>query len=754
MQGGGSILGHAVKRREDPALVTGRGTYIGDMNPPGMLHAVFVRSPIPHGMVSRIDTVQALDVPGVVAVFGPDDLELNPLTPWNVDAAFSRPPLARHARYVGDPIAVVIAESEARAVDAAALVWPSFEELESVIDPFEAMGPNAPLLFPDYDTNVALSEGLNTDTDPTDHGEIVVRHRLVNQRLAPVPMEPAAALVVPGPDGRMTAWIGTQDPFGARADLAATLGRDPESIRVVVPAIGGGFGAKGDLYPEHAVVAAAASALARPVRWLERRGENFVNMVHGRNQVQDIALAADRDGRITGLSVDIVADVGAYPGVATWLPRYTVEMASGTYRIPEIRVQFTSVATNTTPAGPYRGAGRPEATQMIERMMDLLAGEVDLDPVELRRRNLIPRFEEPHITASGAIYDSGDYEAALEALLATAEYGTWMAERDRRRRAGSSHPIGVGVSTYVEVTVGKTPDHDHATVRVLSDGIIEARCGGSSHGQGHQTAFAMIVADRFDVPVERVDVIQSDTDLVPRGGGTYASRTLQLAGSSLLLASDDVIEDARRAAADELEAAPQDLVVLPGVGLGVVGDPGSLITWGEIAMLIESGGDELSRSRDERQGASTYPFGAHLAVVEVDVDTGWCRLVTHVAVDDCGTIINPMLVKGQQHGGIAQGAGQALFEHMRFDSSGFPLTANMASYSIPAATDLPSFVVSNTTTPTRLNPLGAKGVGEAGTLGSTPAIHSAVIDALASFGVKHIDMPLTPHAIWRAIHDQ
>lgn len=754
MQGGGSILGHAVKRREDPALLTGRGTYIGDMNPPGTLHAVFVRSPIPHGLVTRIDTVRAFEVPGVVAVFGPKDLGLNPLRPWNVDAAFSRPPLATRARYVGDPLAVVIAESEVTAVDAAALIWPSFEELEPVIDPFEAIRPDAPLLFPEHGSNVALSEGLNTDTDPTAGGEIVVRHRLVNQRLAPVPMEPAAALVVPGADGRITAWIGTQDPFGARADLAAALGRDQKSIRVVAPAIGGGFGAKGDLYPEHAVVAAAAIALARPVRWLERRGENFVNMVHGRNQIQDVALAADRDGYVTGLSVDIVADVGAYPGVATWLPRYTVEMASGTYRIPNIRVQFASVATNTTPAGPYRGAGRPEATQMIERMMDLLAVELSLDPVEVRRRNLIPPFEETYTTASGAEYDSGNYQMALDAVVATGEYGEWTAERDRRRAEGSTRRIGVGISTYVEVTVGKTPDHDHATVRVLSDGIIEARCGGSSHGQGHQTAFAMIVADRFDVPVERVNVIQSDTDLVPRGGGTYASRTLQLTGSSLLLASEDVIEAARRAAADRLEAAPEDLMIVPGIGLRVAGDPGSAITWGALATLIESGGDRLSRSRDESQGASTYPFGAHLAVVEVDVDTGWCKLLAHVAVDDCGTIINPMLVKGQQHGGIAQGAGQALFEHMQFDESGFPLTTNMGSYLIPAATDLPSFVVSNTSTPTRLNPLGAKGVGEAGILGSTPAIHSAAMDALASFGVRHIDMPLTPHAIWRAIHEQ
>ena len=737
-----------MKRREDPALLTGRGAYIGDMSLPGMLHAAFVRSTTPHGIVTALDTSRASGMPGVVAVFGPDDLRLNPQQPWNVDPAFARPPLARHVRYIGDPVAVVIANSEAEALDAAGAVWPEIDELEAVVDPFHALAAGAPLLFPEFGSNVALAESIGEDIDAVAGADVVVRRRLVNQRLAPVPMEPAAVLVDPGE--RMTAWIGTQDPFGSRADLAAILGRDKETIRVIAPAIGGGFGAKGDLYPEHAVVAAAAEALGRPVRWLERRSENFINMVHGRNQIQDVTIAADRDGRVKGLSVDIVADVGAYPAVATWLPRYTIEMASGTYDIAKIAVRFRSVATNTTPGGPYRGAGRPEAIQMIERMMDLLAAELDMDPIAVRRRNLIPAFSTTHRTASGADYDTGDYAMALDTLLATPEYRFWSAERERAR--ASDRLIGVGVATYVEVTVGATPDNDHATVGLRTDGMIEARCGGSSHGQGHRTAFAMIVADRFGVSPDRVIVFQSDTDEVERGGGTYASRTLQLAGSSLYLASDDVVDDARGFASEVLEVATEDLVIVPDVGLGVAGAPGATVSWADLASMAESSGSRLQRSRDERQGASTYPFGAHMAAVEIDRETGWCRLLAHVAVDDCGSVINPMLVKGQQHGGIAQGAGQALFEHMRFDESGQATTANMSTYSIPAAPDLPSFVTISTVTPTPLNPLGAKGVGEAGTLGSTPAIHSAVMDALAPFGITHIDMPLTPHAIWRALN--
>ena len=748
---GGSVLGHAVKRREDRALLTGAGSFTGDLSSEGMLHGVFVRSHVPHGMITFLDREAGRAMPGVVDIFGGEDLRLSPQIPFGVDTDFSRHPLGLHVRYVGDPLAVVVADTERKAADAASTVWAEIELLEVVVDPERALAAGAPLLFPEHGSNLALTESIG-DEKPLTGAEVVVTQRMVNQRLAPVPMESGAILARPDGEGRLTVWLGTQDPFGARSDLAHMLGLGKEAIRVIAPDVGGGFGAKGDAYPEHAVIAAAALRLGRPVRWLETRGENLVNMVHGRNQIQYASLGATREGRIIGLEFRLVADVGAYPAVAAWLPRYTLEMASSTYDIPRIRGSFESVATNTTPCGPYRGAGRPEAIQMVERLIDLLALELGQDPVEMRRLNLIKPFRSSHRTASGAVYDSGDYGLALSRVLEVGDHAGWIDERNRRRSAHDPLAIGVGVSTYVEVTVGRTPLHDFGSVEVLPDGRIRAMAGGASQGQGHKTTFAQIVADRFQLPIERVEVIQSDTSTVPRGGGTYASRTVQLAGSSLYEAADAVIDQARDLAADSLEATPEDIVILPGVGLGVAGSPDSAIYWADLAGAARALGGGLSAEMDVKQDAPTYPFGAHLAVVEVDTETGWARLLAHTAIDDCGSIVNPMLLKGQQHGGIAQGAGQALWENALFDENGYPLTPNLVTYHIPVATDLPSFRVSSTITPTQHNRLGAKGAGEAGTIGSTPAIHSAVMDALAPMGVKHLDMPLTPCKIWEAIN--
>lgn len=751
MIAGGSILGHAVKRREDPALITGTGSFIGDLGAQGMLHAAFIRSHVPHGMVAAIDREAVRALPGVEGIFTGEELGLRPQLPWNVDAGFARLPLGRHVRYVGDPLGVVIARSQREAADAVVGVGVDIQPLPVVADPESALARNAPLLFPDQGSNLALAESIGPER-PLDDAEVVVSQRIINQRLAPVPMEPGAILARPDGGGQLTMWLGTQDPFGARTDLARILGMATTDLRVIAPDVGGGFGAKGDVYPEHAAVAAAALRLGRPVRWLESRSENLVNMVHGRNQIQYASLGATRDGRITGLEFRIVADVGAYPAVATWLPRYTLEMASGTYDIPKIKGSFESVATNTTPCGPYRGAGRPEAIQMVERMIDLLAIELGMDSVAIRRRNLIKPFRASHRTATGAVYDSGDYEAALTRALEVSGHAGWIARRDLRRSIGGSLSIGVGVSTYVEVTVGKTDLDDFGSVEVHSDGRIRAMAGGSSQGQGHHTVFAQIVADRFAVPIEKVEIVQADTGVVPRGGGTFASRTVQLVGSSIFEAADAVIDDARHLAAALLEATALDIVIYPGVGMGVAGSPDSAVTWADLAAAAAAAGTRLAREVDRDQGKATYPFGAHVAVVEVDTETGWTRLLALAAVDDCGSILNPMLVKGQQHGGIAQGAGQALWEHARFDAHGYPLTGNLVTYHVPAATDVPSFTVSNTITPTQHNPLGAKGIGEAGTLGSTPAIHSAVMDALAPFGIRHIDMPLTPDRIWEAIN--
>ncbi len=491
--------------------------------------------------------------PGSLDIFTGDDLDLNPQIPFGVDSGFSRAPLGAHVRYVGDPIAVVVAGTEIEATDAARTVWAEIESLGAVVDPERALEAGAPLLFPEQGSNLALAESIG-DEGALQGAEVVVSQRMVNQRMAPVPMEPGAILARPDGSGGLTIWLGTQDPFGARADLAQMLGLSKRAIRVIAPDVGGGFGAKGDAYVEHAVIAAVALRLGRPVRWLESRSENLVNMVHGRNQIQYASLGATRDGRITGLEFRLVADVGAYPAVAAWLPRYTLEMASSTYDIPKIRGSFQSVATNTTPCGPYRGAGRPEAIQMVERMIDLLALELGADPVEIRRRNLIKPFRSSHRTATGAVYDSGDYGLALARVLEMADHAGWIKERNRRRSANNPLAIGVGISTYVEVTVGKTPLHDFASVELLTDGGIRAKAGGSSQGQGHRTAFAQIVADRFQVPIERVEVIQGDTSEVPRGGGTYASRTVQLTGSSLFEAADAVIDQAREVAADTLEA--------------------------------------------------------------------------------------------------------------------------------------------------------------------------------------------------------
>ncbi len=752
---GGSILGRAVTRREDPRLIRGAGAYVGDMTPAGVLHAVFARSDLPHGRVRSVEVEAARSADGVVAVLTAHELDLAPLQIWGAPPECARPPLAATVRYVGDPYAVVIAESERIAADAAGLIYAEIDELPATVDPIAAMAADAPILFEDLGSNIALEERSGFDGDALAGSEVVVEHRLVNQRLAPVPLEGSGCLATVDADGRLTVWLSTQDVFNTRTSLAAMLRIDSDQLRIIAPDVGGGFGAKGDLLVEHAVVAESARRLGRPVRWVERRTENFINMVHGRAQVQRIRLGATQEGRLRGFQLDVVADLGAYPGVATWLPRYTLEMACGCYDIPRAAASFRSVVTNTTPTGPYRGAGRPEAIQAIERAMDLLALELGMDPVELRRLNLQPPFTDPVTTAIGTEYDSGDYGSALDLALDRSSHRAWIAERDARRAHGDRLQLGVGVGCYVEVTVGKTPLHELGSVEVARDGTIVARAGGANHGQGHATAFAQIVADRFEIPLDRVTVVQGDTDQVPRGGGTYASRTVQLAGSSLFVASNAVVDRARELAADLLEAAVADITVVPGVGLGVAGAPHTAIAWGDLAQAAtEKDSSPLAAEVEHPQGAATYPFGTHVAVVEVDTETGWVRLVEHTAVDDCGTVINPMLVKGQQHGGVAQGAGQALFEHARFGSEGQPLTTNLISYFVPAATDLPNLRTISHVTPTPHNPLGAKGVGEAGTLGSTPAIHSAVIDALRPFGVRHLDLPLRPERVWRAIHNR
>jgi carbon-monoxide dehydrogenase large subunit len=572
-------------------------------------------------------------------------------------------------------------------------------------------------------------------------------------------MEPNGILVeVDGEDG-LTVHVPTQGPHGVRDTLAGAVGLNPEQVRVIAPAVGGGFGAKAGLYVEHIVTAAAARALGRPVKWTETRSENMTAMNHGRGQIQYVELGLKRDGTFTALRGRIVQDAGAYPTIGAFLPYLTRSMGQGVYRIPKVEISAKSVTTHTTPTAAYRGAGRPEAAAMIERIVDMAAAELGRDPVDLRKQNFLPPEEFPLTTATGANYDVGEYEKALDEACRVAGYDQLRREQAERRERGDVRQLGIGVSTYVEVTAfGQF--QEFGAVEVNEDGTVTAIVGTAAHGQGHETSYKMIVAELLRVPMDTVQVVQADTKLVPRGGGTGGSRSLQIGGSALYKTSELVVEKAKRLAAHLLEADVDDIVVHDDGRVGVTGAPATAMSWAELAAvatdeakLPEDMEPRLRAELDFNQGSTSYPFGAHIAVVEVDTETGRVEQLRHVAVDDCGRVLNPLLVTGQQHGGIAQGASQALYEAVEYDDDGNPRTANLMDYAMPSAAEFPSFEASNTETPTPLNPLGAKGIGESGTIGSTPAVQNAVVDALSIFGIRHLDMPFTSERVWRAIRD-
>jgi carbon-monoxide dehydrogenase large subunit len=749
----------ALLRREDPPLVTGAALYCDDLVAPGALHAVFVRAPLAHGRILAIDPAPAAAMPGVAGVFTAADLDLPPLPAGGAPAAMARPVLATGTvRFLGEAVAVVVAATRAQAVDAAEAVEVDYEPLEVVTDPRQALAADAPRLF-EGGGNLAKERRWPEPSRALEGAEVVVRGRFVNQRVAAAPIEPNAAVAVPEPerDG-LTLYAPSQAPFWTRDTVAEVLGMDQERVRVVVPAVGGAFGARIHTYPEQVAVAALAWRLGRPVRYVESRSETMLAMTHGRAQVQEVELAATRDGRITGLRARLLADGGAYPADATPMPSSTRYMASGVYRIAKVEVAWECVATNTTPVAAYRGAGRPEATAMIERAVDLLAARLGIDPAELRRRNLIPARAFPYTTATRARYDSGDYQGALDRVLAAAGYEELRGEQAARRQRGDVRQLGIGLSVYVEVTGFGS---EFGEVVVEPDGRITARTGVSPHGQGHETAFAQLVAATLGVGADQVGVVHSDTFAVPRGEGTMGSRSLQVGGSAVAGAATQVLEKARALAAHLLEAPAEDVAVFPGEGLGVAGAPSTALAWAELAAAAADpdrrppGMDAgLAAAVDFEMEHSTFPFGAHLAVCEVDTETGLVRLLRHVAVDDSGRIHNRMLAEGQVHGGIAQGIAQALFEEVGYDENGNCLHGNLASYTMPAAADLPAFETQRTETPTPLNPLGAKGIGESGTIGSTPAVQNAVVDALAHLGVTHLDMPLTPERVWRALRGE
>ena len=757
----GSILGNAVLRREDPSLLQGADKFYDDMEVEGVGHLHFVRSPFAHARLGRVDLSAAEGMPGVVAVYSADNLELADFHGFPmIDPAFNRPVLARgKVRFVGDIVAAVVAESQAEAVDAAEAIDVEYDPLPAVTDIEAALAPDAPILFEDQGTNLVFATAMGAeegDGDPLEGADTVVETRMVSQRLAGVPMETNGCVAIPDGDS-LEVWIPSQNPIAVRDAFVGQLGLDPEKLRVAAPAVGGGFGPKAGPYAEHLLTMKIAQELDRPIKWTEQRTENMVSMVHGRAMVLTAKLGLKSDGTFVGLDCDVVAATGAYPAIGTVLTTLTQMMIQGVYQIPKIRYKASSVATNTTTTAAYRGAGRPEATQILERVIDVGADELGIDPGELRRKNFLQPEDFPLTTLGGANYDTGEHEKALDAVLEAADYQSLLAQQAERRASGATKQLGIGISSYVEVTAPLGLHVEYGAVEVNEDGTATARVGTSAHGQGHWTAFSMIISDMLGIPMEDITLLQSDTAEVPRGQGTMGSRSLQTAGSAVHVASETVLAKAKTLAAHLLEAAEDDIVTGDG-GLQVAGVPTSAVSWAELATAANDDAKRpegmepgLSHELDFDGTDSTFPFGSHVSVVEVDTETGQVEMLRHVAVDDCGKILNPMLVTGQQHGGIAQGAAQALFEIVAYDDDGNPITSNLMDYAIPSAAELPSFETSNTETPSPRNPMGAKGIGESGTIGSTPAIHNAVVDAVSHLGIRHIDMPLTPLTVWQAI---
>jgi carbon-monoxide dehydrogenase large subunit len=773
------VFGARVRRREDPRLIRGTATYTDDLALPGLCYAVFVRSPHAHARIRRVDASRARSAPGVLGVFTAQDLEgkVNAIPcGWQVpNCDLKTPPhpaLAKDkVRYVGDAVAVVVAESRAQAYDAASLVEVEYEVLPAVVDMEDALRSST-LVHEDVPNNRVLLwsvKGGDFDAALREPGVRVVRQRLVNQRLIPNAMEPRAATAHYNPgSGELTLWVTSQNPHIARVILSGVLGFPEHKLRVIAPEVGGGFGSKIPVYPEEAVVAHLATRLARPVKWCESRRENYQATIHGRDHVTEAEMAVRPDGTVVGVRVRTLANFGAYlstaaPAIPTIL--YGLVL-SGPYRIPNIDCEVTGVFTNTTPTDAYRGAGRPEATYVLERMMDLAARELGMDPAEIRRKNLIPRDQFPYTVATGITYDSGDYARTLDRALELVEYSKFRAEQAAARQQGRY--LGIGLSTYVEIcgagpskVVGSTGFAgglwESAVVRFSPTGKVTVFTGTSPHGQGEETTFAQIVSQELGVPLDDVEVLHGDTDSILMGWGTYGSRTTPVGGTAVYLAAQKVKEKAQRIAAHQLEVSAEDLVFENG-RFHVRGAPDRGMTIQEVALqaylawnLPEGMEPGLEGQANWDPSNFVFPFGTHACVVEVDPETGQVKILRYVAVDDCGRVINPLIVDGQVHGGIVQGVAQALWEFAKYDQAGNLLTGSMAEYAVPKAAWLPWFECHRTETPTPVNPLGVKGVGETGTIAATPCVVNAVLDALSPFGIRHVDMPLLPERVWRAI---
>src|SRR3954469_20682494 len=763
-----SILGNRVTRREDPRFITGMATFGEDVELPGALHATFVRSAVPHAKITGIDTSGVSAIPGAQAFTAAGlpsgasgtgteiDLPDLPHAMPGLNEKMTRPVVASDTvRHAGEIVAVVLTEERQHGPDAAELVVVDLDELPVVTEPEAALAGDT-LLFPDAETNVCAEfPAEEPDEHLFDDCEVVVTARFRSQRLASCPMECRVAVASWGEDGRLEHWASSQTPHGTRDALAPALDVDPSQVRVRVPDVGGGFGPKGGASVEDILVAWLARETGRPVKWTETRSENMVALGHGRAQHQELTLGGDRDGTLKAYRMEILQDSGAYPDIGAILPMLTRMCASGPYAIPKIEVGAKSVVTNTTPIVAYRGAGRPEATQAIERGSDVFAIEAGLDPAEVRRKNLIPADAFPYATASGAQYDSGDYAAALDLALEHSGYESLRAEQRRRRETNGATQIGIGLCAYIEITNGFA-EPEWGGIDITKEGGATVRTGLGPTGQGHQTALAMLVSDRLGIPLDKITVKHGDTDLIPRGTGTYGSRSLQAGGAAIDGASVKVLDRAKELVADELEASPADTQLDADRGVfHVAGVPAKSVSWGQLASSLDADDRlaELAMEEDFKPASPTWPFGVHVAVVEVDTETGKVKLARMVCVDDCGVVLNPLLVDGQRHGGIAQGVAQALMEEFAYDELGNPQTDNFVTYSPISAAELPAFELVSMETPTPVNPLGAKGIGESTTIGSTSAAHNAVIDALAPLGVRDVEMPTTPQRVWLAIQE-
>ena len=770
-----AMTGASIKRREDPRLITGNATYVDDITLTGQTYMAFVRSPYAHARITSIDTSAAKKLPGIFAVITGDEIngKTAPLptvthpTPAKVSPHYA---MAKgKVNYVGEIIAAVVSDDRYRARDAADLVQVEYEVLPAVVDVEQAASDKPTVIHEDVGSNVSYDWTIGTPQDEMDaifaSAEVVVKQRFAAQRLAPSAMEPRAVLAqyIKGEE-QLNMWTSTQIPHILKSFLALTIGHPEHKTRIIAPEVGGGFGAKLNVYAEEVIVAYASRKTGRPVKWVETRSESMLATIHGRGQVSYVESAATRDGKLLAVRATLYQDIGAYQQLLTpVIGLLTQVMVSGPYNIKS-NCRLLSVFTNKTPTDAYRGAGRPEATYLLERIVDMTANELGMDPAEFRRMNLVKAEEYPFTSPYGYTYDSIDYIGSLNKALDVADYAGMRREQEAARAAGRR--VGIGFSSYVEIC-GMGPSSgmftkmgwESSTVRFDLTGKVTVFTGASPHGQGQETSFAQIVGDRLGLPIEDITVKHGDTANTPYGLGTYGSRGTAVGSGALMLAVDTIIEKAKKIAGFLLEADEGDVVLEDGK-FSVAGAPsGKTVTIQEVAFRAIAAGDmpvEIERGLEATRffdpSNFTFPSGTHICMIEIDTETGDPKILKYIAVDDCGNIINPMLANGQVHGGLAQGIAQALYEEVVYDENGQLISGSLMDYTVPTASELPWYTLDHTITPSPVNPLGVKGIGEAGTIGSTPAVSNAVMDALKGTGVKDIDMPFRPEKLWAAMN--